>query len=85
MIYIYIEYRYIIIMDNDINNKFNLLISNKTNEINEIYLTKFNKKFINNHDDIDKIDYTTNKTISNINKELDRKYKLSKKYKNSIQ
>lgn len=67
------------------NNKFDILLFNKNKEINELFITKYNKKSISDNIDKDKIDYSTNKTLSAINNELERKYKSSKKYKNSIQ
>jgi len=77
----------------DINNIFDNIISNKTKEIEELFNSKTKNRKMNvtvsdtvitdtdTNTDIDKTNYSVNKTISAINKEYDRKLKASKAYK----
>lgn len=69
--------------------EFNAMIDKKNKEIEEKFILK-TKKTSNQIDEntilpdsIEKIDYTTKKTIYKINAEQDRKYKASKAYKKS--
>jgi hypothetical protein len=66
--------------------EFNAMIYKKNKEIEEKYLLKTKK--VSNEQlpescNIEKIDYTTQKTIYKINAEQERKYKASKAYKKS--
>lgn len=79
--------------------EFNAMIDKKNKEIEEKFLLKTKKTSAkiesdnqlshddiscdNQNDNIEKIDYTTKKTIYKINAEQERKYKASKAYKKS--